>query len=162
MATWYPGRNHEGNIITASHMQELADKWGRRSRNIVAGEEFRAVFGFGLTGDSSAAHGWATERGGEYLAVGVGGLVTGNGAEGGIIDDPIKGREEAENDTAQQRYCPIRRASGSPGSGLLSADDDGSGHLHAGIRRPHSHKALSGTRYAVFRKCSQTETDGPV
>lgn len=100
---YYLGRNPDRTIITASYGQELADKWGRRSRNIVASPEFRSVFGFGVSADSAAANRWATERGGEYLAVGVGGPVTGNRADGGIIDDPVKSREEAESETVRNR-----------------------------------------------------------
>lgn len=100
---WYLGRNPDRNIITASYGQELADKWGRRSRNIVASNAYASVFGLGVSEDSSAANRWATDRGGEYLAVGVGGPITGNRADGAIIDDPVKGREEAESLTIRQR-----------------------------------------------------------
>src|SRR3712207_1017966 len=100
---WYLGRRPDHNIITASYGQELADRWGRRSRNILASEDYRAIFGFGVSADSSAANRWATERGGEYLAVGVGGPVVGNRADGIIIDDPVKGREEAESEPIRRR-----------------------------------------------------------
>lgn len=100
---WWLGRNPSGNIITASYGQELADKWGRRSRAIVAGDEFRRVFGFGLDPGSQAANRWATDRGGEYVAVGVGGPVTGNRADLAVIDDPVKGREEADSETVRAR-----------------------------------------------------------
>jgi len=102
-APWYMGRHPDRSIITASYGQELADKWGRRSRNIVAGDDFKSIFGFGLAGDSQAANRWATSKGSEYLAVGVGGPVTGNRADGGIIDDPVKGREEADSLTIRTK-----------------------------------------------------------
>jgi predicted phage terminase large subunit-like protein len=100
---WYLGCHPEHGIITASYGQELADKWGRRSRNIVASPEYRRIFGFGIDATSSAANRWATEEGGEYLAVGVGGPVTGNRADLAIIDDPVKGREEADSETVRDK-----------------------------------------------------------
>jgi len=102
-APYYLGRNPDHGIITASYGQDLADKWGRRSRNIVAGQDYRAIFGFGVASNSGAANRWATERGGEYIAVGVGGPITGNRADGAIIDDPVKGREEAESETVREK-----------------------------------------------------------
>jgi len=102
-AAYWIGRNPTKNVITASYGQELADKWGRRSRNIVAGPQFRRIFGIGLDAGSTAANRWATDQGGEYLAVGVGGPVTGNRADLAIIDDPVKGREEADSETIREK-----------------------------------------------------------
>ena len=102
-APWWLGRNPDGNVITGSYGQELADKWGRRSRNIVGSQEFRRIFGIGLDSGSAAANRWATDRHGEYLAVGVGGPVTGNRADLAIIDDPVKGREEADSDLIREK-----------------------------------------------------------
>jgi len=100
---WYLGRNPTKSIIAASYGQELADKFGRRARNILGSAEFGQVFDCGLAGDSAAANRWATGRGGEYLATGVGGAVTGNRADGAIIDDPVKGREEASSALVRER-----------------------------------------------------------
>ena len=100
---YYLGRFPDRSLIAASYGQELADKWGRRSRNLLGSLEHRAVFGTGLAADSSAANRWNTDQEGEYLAVGVGGPITGNRADGAIIDDPVKGREEAESDTVREK-----------------------------------------------------------
>ena len=100
---WYLGRNPGKSVIAASYGQELADKFGRKARNVLASAEFGQVFDCGLAPDSSAANRWSTGKGGEYLAVGVGGAVTGNRADGAIIDDPVKGREEASSATVRAR-----------------------------------------------------------
>lgn len=100
---WFLGRNPTKSVIAASYGQELADKWGRRSRNIVGSADFASVFDCSLSADSAAANRWATDQGGEYLAVGVGGPVTGNRADGAIIDDPVKGREEAGSPTIRDK-----------------------------------------------------------
>jgi hypothetical protein len=87
---WYLGQHPQRVVITASYGQELADKWGRRSRAVVLSDEFESLFGFGISDESSAANRWSTTAGGEYVAVGVGGPITGNRADLVIIDDPIK------------------------------------------------------------------------
>jgi predicted phage terminase large subunit-like protein len=100
---WFLGRNPDKSIIGASHAGELAERFGRRVRNIVGSSEFRRVFGFGLSGDNAAAGRWETEKGGEYYAVGVDASVTGRRADLGIIDDPVKGRAEADSASIRQR-----------------------------------------------------------
>lgn len=100
---WFLGRNPERSIIGASHSGELAERFGRHVRNLVGSTDFRRVFGFGLSGDSAAAGRWETERGGEYYAVGVDASVTGRRADLGIIDDPVKGRAEADSQTIRDR-----------------------------------------------------------
>lgn len=100
---WYMGRNPRNNVICASYGQELADKFGRRVRGVVMEPQWSDIFGTGLSQASSAAGRWAVEAGGEYYAVGVGGSVTGFRADLGIIDDPIKGREEADSETIRNK-----------------------------------------------------------
>jgi hypothetical protein len=80
---WYLGRHPEASIIAASHTAELAERFGRRCRNYVAGEAHRNVF-CTVSTDRQSAGSWETERGGEYFAVGVGGSVTGRRADLGM------------------------------------------------------------------------------
>ena len=100
---WYLGRNPEHSIIAASHTQELAERFGRRVRNLYSSPDHRNVFGVGAAEDSHAAHRWDTERGGEYYAAGVGGAITGRRADLGIIDDPVKSREDADSERSRNR-----------------------------------------------------------
>jgi predicted phage terminase large subunit-like protein len=99
---WYLGRHPEASIIAASHTAELAERFGRRCRNYVAGEAHRNVFSCTVSTDRQSAGSWETERGGEYFAVGVGGSVTGRRADLGIIDDPVRGREDADSERSRQ------------------------------------------------------------
>jgi predicted phage terminase large subunit-like protein len=86
----YPGKK----IIQCSNTAELAVGFGRKVRNLVATEEYQRVFpGTELTADSKAAGRWATKQGGEYFAIGVGGTVSGKGADLLIIDDPHSEQE---------------------------------------------------------------------
>jgi predicted phage terminase large subunit-like protein len=99
---WFMGRNPSLPVIAASHSKELAERFGRRVRNIVDGPIFKEIFGFGLSGDSGAAGRWETAHGGEYFAVGVDASITGRRAALGIIDDPVKGRAEADSPTVRE------------------------------------------------------------
>jgi predicted phage terminase large subunit-like protein len=92
---WYLASKPDACIIAASHTQELAERWGRRVRNLIA--EHSAVLGYSLAADSAAAGRWENTKGGEYFAAGVSGAVTGRRADLVLIDDPIRGREDADS-----------------------------------------------------------------
>ena len=100
---WFMGRNPKLNIIAASHTQELAERFGRRVRNIVGSQEFRSVYGYGLSADSTSAGRWDNEHGGEYFAAGVGGSITGRRADLALIDDPVKSREDADSQRSRDK-----------------------------------------------------------
>lgn len=100
---WYLGRNQAKSIIGASHSGELAERFGRKVRNIVAQSEYTNIFDTTMSQDSAAAGRWETTNGSEYYAVGVGGSVTGRRADLGIIDDPVKSREEADSETQREK-----------------------------------------------------------
>lgn len=100
---WYLGRNPDRCVIGASHTQELADRFGRKVRNLVAGQDHKRAFNSGLSADSTAAGRWETNKGGEYFAAGVGGSITGRRADLAIIDDPVKSREDADSPTIRQK-----------------------------------------------------------
>jgi predicted phage terminase large subunit-like protein len=83
------GRRPRTKIIQATHTGELAVRFGRKVRNLMDSEEYKQVFNnVALRADSKAAGRWDTDHGGEYFAVGVGGAMTGRGADLLIIDDP--------------------------------------------------------------------------
>lgn len=94
---WYLGKNPEKEIINASYTADLAVGFGRRVRNLVAEPEYQNLFDTRLSEDSKAANKWNTSVGGSYVAVGVGGPITGRGADVFIIDDPFKNRKEADS-----------------------------------------------------------------
>ena len=97
---WYLGRNPRKSVIGASQTQELADRFGRRTRNLVASQVHRDVFGSGLAADQKAAGHWETEQGGEYHATGVQPFA-GRRGDGAIIDDAIRGRKDADSKTVR-------------------------------------------------------------
>lgn len=96
---WCLGRKPTRQIIAASYNSDLASDFGRNVRNIVAEPEFGQVFpGVSLAPDSQAANRMNTNKGGAYVAAGVGTAVTGRGAHIALIDDPFKDREEADSE----------------------------------------------------------------
>ena len=96
LPAWFLGNYPHKKVIQTSHTAELAVGFGRKVRNLVDSESYKAVFpNLGLQADSKAAGRWATNAGGDYFAIGVGGAVTGKGADLLIIDDPHSEQEAA-------------------------------------------------------------------
>ena len=90
---WFLGKYPQKKIIQTAHTAELAVGFGRKVRNLVNSADYQAVFPTKLSSDSKAAGRWNTDRGGDYFAIGVGGAVTGKGADVLIIDDPHSEQE---------------------------------------------------------------------
>ena len=94
LPSWFLGRSPDKKVIQTSHTAELAVGFGRKVRNLVGSDVYKDVFpNVGLQADSKAAGRWSTNHGGEYFAIGVGGAVTGKGADLLIIDDPHSEQE---------------------------------------------------------------------
>lgn len=101
---WFMANYPRKNVILASYAANIARKQGRRARQVIKSKAFGNLFpDVGLSAASSAADEWALTNGGEYMAGGLLGGLTGNRAALGIVDDPIAGREEAESETIRQK-----------------------------------------------------------
>jgi len=100
LPAWFLGRFPEKKIIQTAHTAELAVGFGRKVRNLVSSEAFSRVFDTKLSSDSKAAGRWNTGAGGDYFAIGVGGAVTGKGADLLIIDDPHSEQEAKQGNPA--------------------------------------------------------------
>lgn len=101
---WYLGRNTDKEIICCSYSADLAEEFGRKARACVADELHGAIFpDCSLQTGSKSATNWKVSSRGGFTATGVGGAITGKGANIFIIDDPIKNREEAESETYRKR-----------------------------------------------------------
>lgn len=99
----YLGREPNRKIILASYGDDLARKMGRRIRAICRQARYQQIFGTRLLDDSRAAQDFGLTNGSEYMACGILSGVTGNRAHGLIIDDPIKGREQANSKTIRDK-----------------------------------------------------------
>lgn len=96
LPAWFLGKYPNKKIIQCSNTAELAVGFGRKVRNLVDSEAYARIFpNVSLRSDSKAAGRWSTSGNGEYFAIGVGGTVTGKGADLLIIDDPHSEQEAA-------------------------------------------------------------------
>jgi predicted phage terminase large subunit-like protein len=96
LPSWFLGKFPQRKVIQTSHTAELAVGFGRKVRNLVDSDRYKDLFpDVALQADSKAAGRWATNFSGEYFAIGVGGAVTGKGADLLIIDDPHSEQEAA-------------------------------------------------------------------
>ena len=124
LPAWFLGKNPEKKIIQTAHTAELAVGFGRKVRNLVSSEAFSKVFDTKLSSDSKAAGRWNTHAGGDYFAIGVGGAVTGKGADVLIIDDPHSEQEARQNnpavfDSVYEWYTSGPRQRLQPGGGII-------------------------------------------
>ncbi len=93
--------NVSANVLAASHTTELAEKWGRRVRNLI--NEHSLTLGISPAADNQAAGRWALTSGAEYYAAGVGTGIAGFRAKLGLIDDPIRSRQDADSELIRER-----------------------------------------------------------
>ena len=102
LPAWMIGREPKLKIIQTTHTGELAVRFGRKAKTLIDSPEYQEIFQTRLREDSQAAGRWETAQGGEYFAAGVGGAITGRGADLLIIDDPHS-EQDAMNMTALER-----------------------------------------------------------
>ena len=108
LPAWFLGKFPNKKIIQCSNTAELAVGFGRKVRNLVDSEAYAHVFpNVSLRSDSKAAGRWSTNGNGEYFAIGVGGTVTGKGADLLIIDDPHSEQEAAIAATNPEVYDKV-------------------------------------------------------
>ena len=101
--TWYLGTNDDRRVILASYGDDLARKHGRRTRQLLREPETTAILQCTIDPESRAADEFGLTNGSEYIACGILGGVTGNRAHVLIIDDPVKGRQEADSEVVRNR-----------------------------------------------------------
>jgi predicted phage terminase large subunit-like protein len=108
LPAWFLGNFPHKKVIQTSHTAELAVGFGRKVRNLVDSEVFHEIFpDVSLRADSQAAGRWNTSAGGDYFAIGVGGAVTGKGADILIIDDPHSEQEAALAEVNPEIYDKV-------------------------------------------------------
>lgn len=100
--TWAMGRWPGFKVIGVSYGSDLARKFGRRMRSVAKQPKFNLLFDTTLSTESSAAQEWALENGSEYMGGGILSGITGNRADFIPIDDPIKGRQEADSEVVRK------------------------------------------------------------
>lgn len=141
---WALGHHPEWEVITSSYAVSLPVDFSRNIRERLRDEAFKATFPYTeLHPESQSVESWKTNKGGGFLAAGVGGAITGKGAHILIIDDPIKNAEEAESQTVRNAiwnwYTSTAYTRLAPGGGVLIIQtrwhtDDLSGRVEQQMR----------------------------
>lgn len=95
--SYFIGRDPERRVIQTSYSDDLARKFGRANRAKI-NDYGNDIFNISLSRETSAANNWGISghRGG-MISAGIGGTITGEGADLLLIDDPIKNKEEANS-----------------------------------------------------------------
>ena len=123
MPAWFLGRNPKLKIIQATHNTELAVRFGRKVRDLIADPQYKDIFpATSLKEDNKSAGKWQTDVGGEYFAAGVGAAVTGRGADLFVIDDPHSEQDalsESAFDHAYEWYTSGPRQRLQPGGSII-------------------------------------------
>lgn len=103
--SWMLSLRPELRLIIASYGASLAHRSSRAVRNLIASSAYAKMYPrVRLSSDSASRSEWEiAETGGGLIAAGVGGAITGSGANLIIIDDPVKSRAEAESATFRAR-----------------------------------------------------------
>jgi predicted phage terminase large subunit-like protein len=106
---WYLGTFPDRRVILASYNADFAAEWGQKVRDLLEleqdgeriGEKF---FGIRVRQDRRASDNWGiVGHDGGMQTCGVGGGLTGRGADLLLIDDPVKDADEAMSPTLRQR-----------------------------------------------------------
>jgi predicted phage terminase large subunit-like protein len=122
LPAWMIGKDSSLKIIQATHTAELAVAFGRKTKNLIDSQEYQDIFSTRLQEDSKAAGRWNTSDKGEYFAAGVGGAMTGRGADLLIIDDPHAEQDilsEGAFDKAWEWYTSGPRQRLQPGGRIV-------------------------------------------
>ena len=99
---WFIGTFPERRVMLASYEADFAAGWGAKARDLL--DRTGGAFGVRVRGDSSARGRWdVVGHEGGMVSVGVGGAMTGRGADALIIDDLVKNYEEAHSPTQRDR-----------------------------------------------------------
>lgn len=118
------GKHPDWEIIAATYNQDLANDFGRDVRAVLSDPMYQEMFpDLELRKDSNAVDFMQTTQKGKYMAVGVGGSLTGRGAHALIIDDPVKNREDADSEVVREQtwkwYLSSAYTRVAPGGGII-------------------------------------------
>lgn len=160
------GKNPDADVIAASYGSDLIEGMSRDTQRIIDSPEYHNLFpettitSRGNIADITAirrADSFTIQRRrGRYRCAGVGGGLTGHPAQRGIIDDPLKGREQAESKTIREKviewyYTEFRTRLHKNGGTLMLLTrwhvDDLAGHV---LKKMKDDPAAEKWKYIIF------------
>jgi hypothetical protein len=103
--TWVMGKFPGSRLILGSYATGIAAKQSRKARSICRQEGFTSIWDERprLLDDQRAVDEWSLNNGSEFMAAGLLAGITGNRANGAIIDDPLANREQADSPTIRAK-----------------------------------------------------------
>ncbi|MDR1313473.1 MAG: terminase family protein, partial [Deltaproteobacteria bacterium] len=129
------GRFPDINLISTSYNYTLASAMSRDVQRVMDSDDYRALYpdtrlvpkGRRAEGDANyqrqAGQFEIVDHEGVYRSAGVGGTITGTGADILIIDDPIRNRKDADSltyrDNVWNAYASVLYTRLSPGGGII-------------------------------------------
>lgn len=127
---WLFGQNPDLQIIASSYSADLSSRFNRDVQRIILDDVYKKIFPETNLSDKKGGTYIRTadlfeivDHKGAYRSCGVGGGITGQGADVLIIDDPIKDRAEAQSVTIRNKiwdwYTSTAYTRLSPGAGLI-------------------------------------------
>jgi predicted phage terminase large subunit-like protein len=101
--SWFIGRNPDRRVIEVSYSDDFANKFGRSNREKLW-EFGQDIFGVKVDPGHALSTDWGIyKRHGGMISAGLGGRITGEGADLMVIDDPIKNSEEANSQVYREK-----------------------------------------------------------
>ncbi len=100
---WFLGRETNRSVLVVTYATALAGRRGRKARSVTRQPVFRALMDAGPEKGRASAIDWALDNGGEWMGAGMLAGITGNRADLIVIDDPVKGRAEADSPLVRRR-----------------------------------------------------------
>lgn len=101
--SWFLGKNPEKRVIEVSYGADLARGFGEKNKRKIVeyGDE---LFGIKVNKFNRDKSDWGLQdHEGGMVSAGIGGALTGKGADLLLIDDPLKNRQEADSPTYRAR-----------------------------------------------------------
>ena len=146
---WYMGAFPGSRIIATSYASQLIYRQSRRAKQIANSQLYRDIFDdrqMIIVKDSDPE--WTLTNGSELLSAGLTAGITGNRANGAIIDDPVAGREEADSPAMRRKtmdaYQDDLMTRLLPGAWIILIMTRWNEQDLAGEILPHDYKGASG------------------
>lgn len=121
---WHLGRHADHELIACSYNLSLAMTFSRKVKQLIEDPLYKTIFDTRLDSSNQSTEEWAVAgRRGGYVAAGIGGGITGKGADILLIDDPMKSAEDADSGDGREKiwewYMSTAYTRLAPGGGVL-------------------------------------------